>query len=75
MLLPNNMHPDQSVFYNGSLVLKDLQREESQTLLDLYANVCKVTNMTFSTFILCLDWLFLIDIAKLNSSGEVELCF
>ena len=32
------------------------------------------TDMSFSTFILCLDWLYLIDIAKINEKGDIEIC-
>ncbi|WP_317235695.1 ABC-three component system middle component 6, partial [Flavobacterium psychrophilum] len=31
-------------------------------------------NMSFSIFILCLDWLYLIDVAKINSKGKIILC-
>jgi len=30
--------------------------------------------MSFSVFILCLDWLYLLEVAKLNAKGEIELC-
>ena len=31
-------------------------------------------NMSFSTFILCLDWLYLIDSVKVIERGDVEIC-
>ncbi len=30
--------------------------------------------MSFSTFMLSLDWLYLIDVAKIKEDGVVELC-
>lgn len=75
MLLPDNIHPQNSVYYNGSIVLQVLLNEKKKSILDLYLIVKRVKNLSFSLFVLCLDWLYLIDAAKLNSVGEVELCF
>lgn len=74
MLLPDNIHPEQSIYFNGSFVLQELQKESKQNLLDLYQNVKQKRNMTFPVFILCLDWLFLLNVALLNDNGEIELC-
>lgn len=74
MLLPDNIHPQNSVYYNGAIVLQSLQENKKQGILDLYQKVRKAQNLSFSLFILCLDWLYLIDAARLNLIGEVELC-
>jgi hypothetical protein len=74
MLLPDNIHPDNSVYYNGAFVLKELQSKREQEILDLYQNVRKDRKISFSLFILCIDWLYLIDVAKLNENGKIELC-
>lgn len=74
MLLPDNIHPDNSVYYNGSFVIDSLKKGTSYNMLDLYQEVKIKKTMSFSVFILCLDWLYLIDVAKLNSKGEIELC-
>lgn len=74
MLIPDNVHPENTIYYNGSLVLKELQEQPNQNLLDLYQNTKKWADMSFPVFVLCLDWLFLLNIAKLNDSGKVELC-
>lgn len=74
MLLPNNIHPEHSIYYNGAFVLQELQKQPKQGLLDLYQNVKQQHSMTFPVFVLCLDWLFLLDVAVLNDSGKVELC-
>lgn len=73
MLLPHNIHPDNSVYYNGAIVLQVLQRNGTMDLFDLYEQVKGERAMSFPLFVLCLDWLYLIDSAILNS-GEVELC-
>jgi hypothetical protein len=74
MLLPDNIHPENSIYYNGSIVLQVLQKQAKQNLLDLYQNAKKQRNMSFPVFLLCLDWLYLINVAVLNQNGEIELC-
>jgi hypothetical protein len=74
MLLPDNIHPENSIYYNGAFVIDVLNNEKSLQILDLYQEVKLKRSMTFSVFILCLDWLYLLDVAKINSKGEIELC-
>jgi len=74
MLLPDNIHPQNSIYYNGAFVLQSLQMQKKQSILDLYQNVKQKRNISFPVFILCLDWLYLLDVAKLNQKGEIELC-
>jgi hypothetical protein len=74
MLLPDNIHPENSIYYNGAFVIESLKKEESLELFDLYQEVVSRKSMTFSVFILCLDWLYLLDVAKINTKGEIELC-
>ncbi len=74
MLLPDNIHPNNSVYYNGALVLQELQRSDTQGLLTLYQNVRTHLHISFVLFILCLDWLYLINAARANKNNEIELC-
>ena len=74
MLLPDNIHPELSVYYNGSFLIKELRAKNNQPILSLYKQIKTTTDMSFSIFILCLDWLYLIDVAEVNESGCVELC-
>lgn len=74
MLLPDNIHPEYSVYYNGAFVLQSLKKHSKLTLFDLYQEVIEIHDMTFPIFVLCLDWLYLLNIVKLNNDGEVELC-
>ncbi len=72
MLLPDNMQPELSIYYNGALVLKELKEMGSLSVMALYQNV--KNKMSFPIFILCLDWLYLIDVAQINERGDIELC-
>ena len=74
MLLPDNIHPELSIYYNGAVVLKELHKEDKQPIINLYQKVKDRNDMSFPTFILCLDWLYLIDVAKITERGYVELC-
>lgn len=74
MLLPDNLHPENSIYYNGSIVLKVLQTEDKLGILELYNRVLKICYMSFPIFILCLDWLYLINVAELRKE-KIELCF
>ena len=73
MLLPDNIHPENSIYYNGALVLQVLQKESDVELVRLYQEVKQIKDMAFPVFILCLDWLYIANIAEVKE-GRVELC-
>jgi hypothetical protein len=74
MLLPDNIHPEQSIYYNGAFVLQVLRERRVMDLLDLYMSTQTYRQMTMPVFVLCLDWLFLLNLVSLNEQGGVELC-
>lgn len=74
MLLPDNIHPDNSIYYNGAFIIESLKKGTTYQMLDLYQEVKEKKQMSFSIFVLCLDWLYLLEVAKFNSKGEIELC-
>lgn len=74
MLLPDNIHPELSIYYNGFKVMEELKVTSKQPIFDLYQKVKSKNNISFPTFVLSLDWLYLIDLAKVNDDGWVELC-
>ena len=74
MLLPDNIHPELSIYYNGAFVLEELKKIDNQSITDLYKNVKSNKDMSFSTFMLCLDWLYLIEAVKMNERGYIQSC-
>jgi len=74
MLLPDNIHPQNTVYYNGAIVLSVLQKHGPMKIFDLYRATKDERQISFSLLVLCLDWLYLIDAASLNGKGEIELC-
>ena len=75
MLLPDNRHPELSIYYNGSLILKELKKTSHQKILDLYYTIREENGMSFSVFVLSLDWLYLIEAAQITEEGIVKKCF
>ena len=73
MLLPDNMRPENCIYYNGAIVLKVLQTEKKISVVDLYCRLREQYRMSFAILQLCLDWLYLID-CVIVKNGEVELC-
>jgi hypothetical protein len=74
MLLPDNVHPDQTIYFNASFVISVLIDLGAAELLDLYEKVRDRRSISFSTFHLCLDWLFLIDVIASDDGTMVTLC-
>lgn len=74
MLLPDNIHPEDSIYYNGAFVLQAIQQDPSWDLLDLYQHTKQLKEMSMPIFMLCLDWLFLLNLLILDEQGRVELC-
>ena len=73
MLLPNNIAPEDSIYYNGAIVLDIVQREHRISLANLFCEVNKSKSLSFSMFLLCLDWLYLINCVSMQNE-EVILC-
>ncbi len=74
MLVPDNIHPEQTIYFNGAFVLKIIQERRVMDMLDLYVQTTSERDMTMPVFVLCLDWLFLLDLVTFNDIGKVELC-
>lgn len=74
MLVPDNIHPEQTIYFNGAFVLKAIQENHVMDMLDLYIQTTSEIEMSMPVFVLCLDWLFLLNLITLNDYGKVELC-
>ncbi|MCI5142635.1 MAG: hypothetical protein D3909_13125 [Candidatus Electrothrix sp. ATG1] len=74
MLIPDNVHPEQTIYFNGAFVLKTIQQHQTMDMLELYLQTISEQNMTMPVFVLCIDWLYLLNLVTLNDKGVVELC-
>jgi hypothetical protein len=74
MLIPDNIHPEQTIYFNGALVLKVIQTHRAMNMVDLYLKTILEKDMSMPIFVLCLDWLFLLDLIRFDNHGRVKLC-
>lgn len=73
MLLPDNIKPEDSIYYNGAKVLEVVQQKMCISVTDLYVELREKSDLSVSILLLSLDWLYLIDCITINN-GEVSLC-
>lgn len=74
MLLPDNVHPNDTLVYNGALIIKTLKRMGEASLLDLFVETKSEIDVGMPIFVLSLDWLYLADCVMLNDEGKLVLC-
>ena len=73
MLIPDNIRPESSIYYNGAMVLEEMQAAKRMSIGDLYVRLHERYSVSFATLLLSLDWLYLID-CVIVKNGEVILC-
>ena len=75
MLLPENIHPTNSLYFNGAYVLEALRKSGAINHMNLHIESSKLRDMQIPVFTLTLDWLFLAGLVSCNDDGNIELCF
>lgn len=73
MLIPDNIRPEDSIYYNGAKVLEIILSERRITIAELYVRLREKLNISFATMLLSLDWLYMIECLEVKN-GEVVLC-
>ena len=53
MLVPDNIHPEQTIYFNGAFVLKAIQEHRVMDMLDLYIQTTSGREMSMPVFVLC----------------------
>ena len=74
MLLPDNIKPELSIYYIGSQILSVLKDNRSLPLINLFQKLRERSSVSFQSFVLGLDWLYLINAAEVNEQGDVVFC-
>lgn len=74
MLLPENIHPENSLYFNGAYVLESLRKIGQTSPMDLFMESRKSCEMQMPLFVLTLDWLFLAGLVTCNSDGNIQSC-
>lgn len=73
MLIPDNIRPENSIYFIGAKVLEQMQSAKRITIGELYVRLRENSDISFATLLLSLDWLYLIDCVVVKD-GEVLLC-
>ena len=73
MLIPDHSRPEDSIYYNGAKVLSEMQTAVSLPIGELYVRMRSNLDISFANFLLCLDWLYLIECVEVKE-GRVILC-
>ena len=73
MLIPDNIRPENSVYYNGGKVLEVMLSEKRLGIGDLYLRMRAKMDISMATLTLSLDWLYLLGCLEVKD-GEVVLC-
>ena len=73
MLLPKDVHPENSLYFNGAYIIKALSEAQTLGFMDLYLATRELREMPIALFVLALDWLYLASIVR-DNSGIIELC-
>lgn len=74
MILPDNIKPEDTLYFCGYQILKILKETEKLDIDVLYIMLKEKELMSYSKMLLSLDWLFLIEAIKYNQKGEIQLC-
>lgn len=74
MLLLNDINPEMSIYYCASLLIKEIENKQGQDIVTLYKTVKDKYQISLKIFAYCLDWLYLIEAAKVDKEGGVFLC-
>lgn len=73
MLLPKDVRPENSLYFNGAFVIKALKKTGPMRFMDLYLFTREHQEMPLAIFVLALDWLYLASIVR-DNDGVIELC-
>lgn len=75
MILTYGQNPINSLYYKGYLILDFLKKKNYKSIhIDkLFIEINETREISYKTFLLSLDWLFLIDSISINEIGEI-LC-
>lgn len=77
MLLPKDINPVNTLYFNGALAINAMNSSGTSTIdfFDLFEKLKASNKISFQSYIFALDWLFLIGSIKLGESGKIEKCF
>ena len=75
MLLPDDIRPEDSIYYNGAIVLKILQMEKKLSIMDLYCRLREKNKITFAVTPDGREHVISLSLNKLEEELDPELFF
>ena len=77
MILPKDINPVNTLYFNGALVIKSLEQTNSEDIdfFELYKKLRESNQLSFQSYIFAIDWLYLLGSVKINNKGLLEKCF
>lgn len=74
MLLPDNVNPKNTLYYNGAMIIRALRELGEASLLDLLTECRTRNDVPMPLVVLSIDWLYLAGRVRRNKAGNFVLC-
>ena len=77
MIVSKNISPQHDVYYLGAKLIEllSLSDKESYDYYELHKEFVKTQEVSFSLFLLVLDWLFILGVVRNVDNGGITKCF
>lgn len=75
MLLPKDVSPINSLYFNGGNIIKILKKHKELGFIELFLETKASSKISMGIFALSLDWLYLAAVVRYNENEKIELCF
>ena len=77
MIVSKNISPQRDIYYLGAKLIELLSnsKKKKHDYYDLHKQFEKECPISFSLFLLVLDWLFLLGVIENVKKGEIAKCF
>jgi len=77
MIATSDTHPERDVYYLGAKIIEILSETNKREwdCIELFETLRQSNGIELKLFILCLDWLFMINVIENNERGDVIRVF
>lgn len=77
MIISRDTNPQRDFYYLGSLVIQAMSKKEGTKMdfFDLFNAINRQENFSINSYILTLDWLYLMDVIDIPENGNIVKCF
>lgn len=75
-MILNKSQPDKSLYVLGAKIITFLKSyDDAFQVTELFEVMKKQLEISFSRFVLAIDWLFIIDVIEPTNDGRLKKCF